>query len=1373
MIIRKTLAIIAGLIIQGAAYASPNTVTNYTSGGSDAVQRDGYNDVISASSGTVTGEIVRVILTNYQRKPIFQFPIAALPATNEIQSATINLYVNTCTVNSTLRFRAASGTGTASYDAAIESNSGSIVGTIPSGSSGWVALDVTASLRAAKAAGYTWATFYMSSFSGSSGIKITLQAAESADATRRPYIATVVRPTMSVRAANGLVVADNAVPAWDKGTFFGTVEIGATLTNTFAVTNSGLAPLTISAATLDGPQAAQFQVDGMPATVDAGGVGAFTIAFTAPGVGGYSATLSIANDSALTPYRINVYGAGPLQPPVANAATDITGTAFFANWDESAGATNYFLDVATNDAFGAGDYVAGYSNAAVGNVTTHPVTGLLGHRAYYYRVRAQGTTGTSLDSNVIDLYEPENIPVANPDSLTILEDSEPTIVNVLANDTDADADALILYTVIPGVGDAVINPGNTNTTYYVPETDWNGTDTYFYVVVDGEAGGFDLGEVTVVVTPVNDRPSFAAGLSQVVDEDCGAQTVAGWATAISAGAANESAQVLTFAVSNDNSGLFSSQPSVAVDGTLTYTPVNDASGEATVSVTLTDDATAGGAALTTAVQTFTITVNPVNDMPSFTKGANQTVNEDCGPQTVPGWATAIGAGAANESGQELSFLVTSSEPDMFSSGPAVAADGTLTYTPANDANGVATVSVRLMDDASAGGEALTTAVQTFTITVKPVNDNPVAVADEVTVTEDTTAVVIDVLENDIDVDDNALLIYSVTQGAGGVVTINPGNTSLTYAPEGDWNGTSTFYYVEVDGAGGVTTGEVTVIVEPVNDMPSFTKGADEVVDEDCGPQTVADWATGISAGPANESAQVLTFAVSNNANALFSAQPAVAADGTLTYTPEANANGMATVSVALTDDDTAGGGALTTEAQTFTITVNSLTNDYTLDVKAVNGTVIRDAEEKLLGGLPVYDAGTVVELTALPDDSYLFSEWSGDASGSDNPLALTMDADKVVTAVFVPAPPTALPPRTIAKKSFTARWRWVEGGAPEGELSVARDTNFTDLVAGFESLYLCNDTEISVTGLKANRDYWYRVRRLTDWSGESVWSKAVKVRTGDGLPVFPALLCEAPVGKGSWQEFSLASLASGTGVLTVTSSDTNSVNVLLTDESLFLHYRWKVKNATAVITLKAKHPETGYKATYEAVLSQAPGLVAVIEESALTNAGKRVAQEVTLENQTGRLLFGVRLKVSGLDNPAWMVNRSGFTPFTGEPIREIPCVWPAGARLVVRVVFHSDYLTQAGPAEYSANAILPPLNGVEPQSSDLTITRSAAYEDDGLWLLGLPVIGNRLYTVSQSDDAGANWIPSAPPIRATANYLMWLDVEAMGERLYMVQDAGQ
>ncbi|MGD2093234.1 MAG: C1 family peptidase [Candidatus Aminicenantes bacterium] len=49
----------------------------------------------------------------------------------------------------------------------------------------------------------------------------------------------------------------------------------------------------------------------------------------------------------------------------------------------------------------------------------------------------------------------------------------------------------------------------------------------------------------------------------------------------------------------------------------------------------------------------------------------------------------------------------------------------------------------------------------------------------------------------------------------------------------------------------------------------------------------------------------------------------------------------------------------------------------------------------------VYDAGTVVTLTATADPGWLFSNWSGDLTGSTNPTTITMNANKTVTATFI------------------------------------------------------------------------------------------------------------------------------------------------------------------------------------------------------------------------------------------------------------------------------------------------------------------------------------------------------------------------------------
>jgi hypothetical protein len=224
-----------------------------------------------------------------------------------------------------------------------------------------------------------------------------------------------------------------------------------------------------------------------------------------------------------------------------------------------------------------------------------------------------------------------------------------------------------------------------------------------------------------------------------------------------------------------------------------------------------------------------ITLAAVNDAPSFIKGDDQTIQEDAGTQTVNGWATAISKGPSDESSQTIDFIVTSSNNGLFSTLPAIADNGTLTYTPAANSFGVATVGVKIKDN---------------------------------------------------------------------------GGTASAGVDESPWQ---TF----------------TITIGAVNDAPSFIKGDDQTIQEDAGTQTVNGWATAISKGPSNESAQTIDFIVTSSNSGLFSAQPAVSDNGTLTYTPAAHANGSATVTVKLRDNGgTAAGGIDVSAIQTFTITVN-------------------------------------------------------------------------------------------------------------------------------------------------------------------------------------------------------------------------------------------------------------------------------------------------------------------------------------------------------------------------------------------------------------------------------------------------------------------
>src|SRR4051794_8313559 len=88
-------------------------------------------------------------------------------------------------------------------------------------------------------------------------------------------------------------------------------------------------------------------------------------------------------------------------------------------------------------------------------------------------------------------------------------------------------------------------------------------------------------------------------------------------------------------------------------------------------------------------------------------------------------------------------------------------------------------------------------------------------------------------------------------------------------------------FVVISGADTSLGQTLTINVNAVNDAPSFTRGADQTVNEDATAQTVCNWATSISSGPADESGQTLTFTVTNDNNSLFSVQPAISAAGAL------------------------------------------------------------------------------------------------------------------------------------------------------------------------------------------------------------------------------------------------------------------------------------------------------------------------------------------------------------------------------------------------------------------------------------------------------------------------------------------------------------
>ncbi len=123
---------------------------------------------------------------------------------------------------------------------------------------------------------------------------------------------------------------------------------------------------------------------------------------------------------------------------------------------------------------------------------------------------------------------------------------------------------------------------------------------------------FDLSNTNLTINPffsANTPPSFVTGPDQDVSDEGGPQTVVGWATDISVGPPAETGQLLLFAVSNNNNGLFAAPLLIDSTGNLTFTPAFNVRGVALMTVTLQDSGgTENGGQDTSSAQTFTINI---------------------------------------------------------------------------------------------------------------------------------------------------------------------------------------------------------------------------------------------------------------------------------------------------------------------------------------------------------------------------------------------------------------------------------------------------------------------------------------------------------------------------------------------------------------------------------------------------------------------------------------------------------------------------------------------------------------------------------------------------------------------------------------------
>ena len=199
------------------------------------------------------------------------------------------------------------------------------------------------------------------------------------------------------------------------------------------------------------------------------------------------------------------------------------------------------------------------------------------------------------------------------------------------------------------------------------------------------------------------------------------------------------------------------------------------------------------------------------------------------------------------------------------------------------------------------------------------------------------------LANDTDADGDPLTATLVTGPANGTLTLNA-DGSFTYTPNADFNGTDSFVYTASDGTASTGDITVTITVNAVNDAPVAADDA-YTVDEDA--TLTIDAAGGLLANDTDVDGDALTAAlVTGPANGTLTLN----ADGSFSYTPNADFNGTDTFTYSVSD------GALTSEG-TVTITVNPVNDapvavddaytvdeDATLTIDAAGGVLANDTD---------------------------------------------------------------------------------------------------------------------------------------------------------------------------------------------------------------------------------------------------------------------------------------------------------------------------------------------------------------------------------------------------------------------------------------------
>jgi uncharacterized repeat protein (TIGR01451 family) len=330
------------------------------------------------------------------------------------------------------------------------------------------------------------------------------------------------------------------------------------------------------------------------------------------------------------------------------------------------------------------------------------------------------------------------------------------------------------------------------------------------------------------------------------------------------------------------------------------------------SFSYTVDDGAGG----TDTATVSVMVNGIDDQPNAIIDSATTAEDGSAGVLIDVLANDI-LGNNPSIGDQPVTLEIASPP---SHGSAVVEAGQIRYT-VTEANysGADDFTYRVID------ADLDSDVALVTITITPVNDDPVA-NDDLASTAEDNSVDIPVLANDTDIDGpGPFVIIGVTDPPNGT-TQNFG-TYVRYTPDADYNGGDSFSYTMSDSGGGTASANVSVTITPVNDSPVAADDA-YVTNEDI-PLAVA--APGVLGNDSDVDGDALTAElVSGTSNGAVGLAP----DGSFTYAPNADFYGTDGFTYRAFD------GSLYSNTATVTLTVNPVPPEIIVDKSSDRTSVV-------------------------------------------------------------------------------------------------------------------------------------------------------------------------------------------------------------------------------------------------------------------------------------------------------------------------------------------------------------------------------------------------------------------------------------------------